>query len=755
MRSTILLFAAFTLSFSTSSAQTVGADTANASRFVVNAVKIHGDIALTGKLTDPRWRLAPRVELNYEIQPGENTPAPQRTTVLTLYNSRYLYIGFICHDTDLSGIRAHVTERDNAFNDDFVGVIMDTYDDHQRAYELFENPYGVQMDGLRTGNNEDMSFDMVWQSRASINDSGYTASMAIPFRSLRFPTKDVQNWGIEFLRNLPRASRIQISWVKLNLNDPCLLCQLGTLKGLKDLQSTGSIELLPYTMGVETGNINNSSDPRSAFSNGPVKGRVGLGLTYAPNPSLSFQSVVNPDFSQVESDAAQISVNNTFALFYPEKRPFFMEGSDIFSTLIQAYYSRTINDPLAAAKVVDKAGPFSVAYLGAEDRNSPFIIAGEEGSVSDNNGSDAFSTPFNSFSNIIRARYNFGLQSFVGATATTRNFTNAHNYVGGVDWSLFFDKNYTFDGQFLLSNTRELNATNLVSDPSYFGNTRFTKAFDGQEYDGTGFQADFKRDARYYSFRLTYTDFSPTFQAQDGYVTSNDSRMIDMVHDLQFYPDGKFVDNWGVDLESALQFDYQGARKQVYVLPDIYLNLKSQTNIYINYLLINNELFHSVHFAGVHRWYFEINTNPTSSISFNMNASVGRFIYRAEEPAIGSGHNIGAELIVMPTDKLSMTFDYSRSRLSDVDGGQLFFDGYIGRVVSIYQFSNKVFVRLIGQYDQFQKQVEIDPLFSYRLNAFTVFYAGSTHSLENFGEPYGIIQTERQFFIKLQYLWRG
>lgn len=753
MRSTFLLFVALTLCYSNSFAQ-ASADTVNQTRFVVKAVKIHGDLDLTGRLTDPRWKLAPRVELNYEIQPGDNTPAPQRTTVLTLYNSRYLYFGFICHDTDPSKIRAHITERDNAFNDDFVGVIIDTYNDHQRAYELFENPFGVQMDGLRNGNNEDMSFDMIWRSKAALNDSGYTAVMAIPFRSLRFPAKDVQDWGLEFLRNLPRASRVQISWVKLNLNDPCLLCQMGTLKDLKGLQSVGSVELLPYAMGLETGSINNSSDPTSGFSNGPIEGRVGIGLKLSPNPSLSLEAVVNPDYSQVESDAAQISVNNTFALFYPEKRPFFMEGSDIFSTLIQAYYSRTINDPIAAAKVVEKAGPISIAYLGAEDRNSPFIVAGEEGSVADNSGDNDFSSPFNSFSNIIRARYNFGLQSFVGGIMTTRNFTHAHNYVGGADWSLFFGKNYTFDGQVLLSNTRELNDTSLVSDPSYFGNTRFTKAFDGQEYDGTGLQVDFKREARRYSFRFTYMDFSPTFQAQDGFVSSNDERFIDMQHGLQFYPNTGLVDNWGVDLASALQFDYQGARKQEYIVPDMYINMTGQTNIWVDYLLVNNELFNSVAFSRVHRWDFGVYANPTSAVTINLNGSIGRFIYRNDPPALGTGHSLSAELTLMPTDKLSLTLDYSRSRLSNVVGGELFFDGYIARVTGIYQFSNKMFVRLIGQYDQFAEQIEIDPLFSYKLNAFTIFYIGSTHGLENFGEPYGIVQTGRQFFMKLQYLWR-
>ncbi len=729
-------------------------DSTNAQQFVIPAVRIHGNIHLTGKLTDPKWKLAPRVSLDYEIQPGNNTPAPQKTEALVLYNSQFVYFGFICHDTDPSQIRAHVTDRDNIFQDDFAGVILDTYDDHQRAYEFFVNPFGIQADLMRNGNNEDPTWDAVWYSKGSLSDSGYTVEMAIPFKSLRLPDKAIQNWGILIFRNIPRSSRIQTSWVHLDLNDPCSLCQEGILAGIKGMQSGNSISVLPYAMGLENGSVADASNASSAFSNGPVTGRFGVGLTYFPNPSLSLEGVVNPDFSQVESDVTQISLNSTFALFYPEKRPFFMEGSDIFSTLIQAYYSRMINNPLAAAKLVEKSGHWSVGYLAAEDRTTPFIIAGEEGSVTDNNGDNTFPTPYRSFSNIVRARYNLGTQSFVGALGTFRNFTKAHNYVGGVDWDYFFDGNYTFDGQFLFSNTRELNDTNLVSDPSYFGNTRFTKAFDGQEYDGTGFQTDFRRDARHYTFRFTYKDFSPTFQAEDGYVFSNDLRTVDMEHTLLFYPNTSLVDNWGFDLESGLHFDYQGSRKERWILPSLILDLKSQTQLQVTYYLVNDELFHSVNFVGVHRWQFNLQSDPTSSISFYLNASVGRFIDRASDTAIGKGHEISAELVLRPTDRLSLTADYSRSRLSNLVGGQLFYDGYIARLSAIYQFNGQIFLRLVGQYDQFSGSVEVDPLFSYKLNPFTIFYAGSTNSLTKFGQPYGLVQTGREFFVKAQYLFQ-
>lgn len=752
MRSSIL-FGAILFTYFPTAAQVIQ-DSLNQSKYVIKAVKIDGDIPLTGGLTDPHWKLAPRVEINYEVQPGDNLPAKQKTTVMVLYDSNYLYVGFICHDTQPSQIRAHVTDRDNIFDDDFVMVFLDTYMNHQKAYEFCVNPLGIQGDLMRTGNNEDANFDAVWYSKGALNDSGYTVEIALPFKSLRFPTSETQNWNIEFLRNLPRESRYQYSWVRLNLNDPCLLCQGGTLEGLDELQSTGSMELLPYAMGLESGSINNSGDPNSGFTNGSIFGRFGIGGKYSPNPSLSIEGVANPDFSQVESDATQISVNSTFAIFYPEKRPFFIEGNDIFNTTIQAYYSRLINNPLGAAKVIEKSGPFTLAYLGAEDRNSSFIIADEEGSVNDNSGDNSFSTSYKSFSNVLRAKYDFGTQSFIGALGTSRDFSNAHNYVGGADWNLFFGGNYTFDGQFLFSNTKALDDTSIVSDSSFFGNTKIRRGFYGQEYDGTAIQADFRRDARLYSFRLTYKDFSPTFQAENGFITENDLRTLEMDHTAQFYPNTSLMDWWGIDFDSFLHFNNRNARKERWMVPTLYTQLKGQTQLSLFYALVNDELYHGVNFFGVHRWGFNLTTKPSSAITFNVNASFGKFIYRANQTTLGIGHTVSAELILKPTNNLSLTMDFSRSRLVDTVGNNLLYDGYISRLSTIYQFNDQIFLRLIGQYDQFNKVLEIDPLFSYKLNPFTIFYAGSTDNLTNYGDPFGIRQTGRQFFVKLQYLWR-
>ncbi len=718
----------------------------NQKSFSVAAVKIQGDIELTGKLSDPRWKSAPTVECPYEVQPGENTPANQRTFVKILYNSRFIYFGFACRDSAPSAIRTHISDRDNVWADDFVFVEIDTYEDNQRAYEFVANPYGIQGDLMRTGNNEDASWDAVWYSKGTVNDTGYVVEIAIPFKSIHFPSKKLQDWTIAILRNFPRASRQQFSWTPFDRNDPCSICQGGTLRGLKDLEATGTLEVLPYVMGFQSGNLTNTDDPTSQFSNGKVSGRVGGGVKFSPNPSLFAEAVVNPDFSQVESDATQISVNSNYAIYYNEKRPFFLDGADIFNTQLTDFYSRMINNPIGAAKLIEKTDGLTIAYLTASDRNSPFTIAGEEGSSS-------VESSLQSYSNILRAKYDFGTQSFLGALGTARNFTDAHNYTGGIDWNVYLNSNYSIRGQVLASNTKEINDTTVFSDDSFFGSTKDTPGFDGQTYNGTALYTQFRRDARDYNFYVTYQDISPTFQAENGFITGNDMRMIDLQNNYNFYPLHSVIDQGQLWMENNLQFDYNNARKQRWTVAGIYLGLKSQTNINLLYIPYNEELYHTVRFNKINRGELQVNSAPATYLSVSADVQLGKFIDR-DSALTGYGHNISLSATVKPTSQLELDLSFSRSRLSNSSTQQLFYDGYISRFTGIYQFSSDVFFRLIGQYDQFSKVVEIDPLLSYKLNPFTICYAGSTHDLTDFGNPYGFEQTERQFFIKLQYLWR-
>ena len=714
----------------------------------IKALRIDGDLELTGKLSDPRWKDTQPIEIGFEVMPGENIPAPQRTLVRILYNLDYVYIGFDCKDTDPSAIRAHVTDRDKIYDDDFVGVMLDTYGDFQRSYEFLVNPYGIQADLMRVGNNEDDSFDTVWKTAADMNNSGWTAEMAVPLKSLRFPSVREQHWAVLFFRIYPRTSRHQLSWTPYDRNNPCLMCQGGLIEGITDVQSTNSVELLPYVIGQQSGALADASDPASLFENGKIKGRVGGGIRYSPSPDLAIEAVANPDFSQVESDATQISVNSTFALNYPEKRPFFLYGADLFQTQTGTFYSRTINNPIGAARVIGKSGSFSFAYLAAGDRNTPYIVPGEE-------SSDFVPTNLESFSNVARARYDFGNETFVGGMVTTRNTATAHNYVGGADWNYRFWGSYTFHGEILYSDTKEVNDTSLFSSTRVFGSTGHGATFNGEQYDGATYLLGIRSDARDYSFGFQYTDRSPTFQAQNGFVPGNNTRIGFLQQQYTFYPNDALVDNWTIQANAGLHFNYDGTRKEKWFVPGVSAQLKSQTNITVTYFMVNDELFGGVQFDNINRMQIDINARPSSTLTLSFDGSFGRFIRRSDTPAMGSGHNINLLATVRPTSRLQVDLSYLRARLSSVATGELFYDGYIARVMGVYQFSQELFLRVIGQYDGFNRAINIYPLLSYKLNPFTIFYVGSTSDLSNFGSPYGFKQTARQYFLKLQYLIRS
>jgi len=722
-------------------------DSPNLRMFRTTAVRIERNIELSGRLSDPLWALAPEIPITFEIQPGENTPAAQTTIAKILYNQEYLYVGFICSESNMKQLRAHVSDRDRIFEDDFVVLIIDTYGDKQRGYQFFVNPLGIQADILRSGNNEDDSWDAIWHSAAQITDSAWTVEMAIPFKSIRFPSNQEQEWILLVGRNYPRSSRAIFSWTPFDRNNPCFLCQGGVLQGIRDIEATSSIEVLPYVVGQQSGALNDAGNPMSTFVNGALRGRVGAGIKYSPNPSLVLDAVVNPDFSQVESDASQISVNTTFALFYPEKRPFFLEGTDLFDTGIEVFSSRQINNPVGAAKLTGKAGSVSFAYLAAADRNTVFIVPGEE-------RSSFISSSLESFSNIARARYDLADGSFFGALVTTRTLSRAHNYVGGIDWNYLFAGNHYVRGQLLASTTKEPNDLNLFSSSRGFRNTTYDAGFNGESYHGRAMQLAVERSARDFRYTLRYRDVSPTFQAHNGFVTSNDVRAITFSPSYTWYLTNALVDAAFAFADLGLRFNYAGERKERWVVLGGGMTMKSQTNWNVGMLLMNEELFRGVLFDNLRRLFWNVNTKPSSSFAFRINGDLGRYIYRSDTPQLGVGHNISTAITLKPTDKLQLTLSYSRARLVHVRTDELLFDGYIARATGVYQFSPELFVRLISEYNQFERSFQFYPLISYKLNPFTMFYVGSTHNLHAFDDPYGLQQTERQFFVKLQYLWR-
>jgi hypothetical protein len=713
---------------------------------------------IDGKLDEALWRSAKKLTNFAEISPGDNTAPPVQTDVLLTYDSDNLYVGFICYEDDVSQIRAHVTDRDNISQDDFAGILLDTFHDRQTSYEFFVNPYGIQFDQRRTNGNEDNSFDTVWESAGEINSAGWTAEMAIPFRSLRFPNSDEQQWGIHALRIRPRDSREQHSWAPLSRDESCLFCQAGTMNGIHGVNSGRNLEFLPYAISSETGQLNDTNDPTSGFTNDAAKIDGGLGLKYGLTPNVTLDAAINPDFSQVESDAAQLSLNTTFALGLEEKRPFFLEGGDIFRSNINAVYTRSINDPVAAGKITGKQGKYTLGYIAARDDNTAFIVPFVE--------SSSLAFPGRSVSNILRVKRDLWADSFAGMMFTDRRYADGSNTDLGIDWYLRFKKDYTLRTELMESYTAEPNDPTISADFNgmTFGpgsdRSKYTSDFDGEDYFGHAIRSYFERSARHWNSQVYYEDASPTFRADNGNVGANNYRTGGMWNGVTFRPDNRVFDSIEPSLNAGRKWDYAHRFKDEWLEPRMYASFKKQTYIYVTYLW-SSERFHEVYIPGIRRTYLEGGTDFSRYFSGSGWIREGHSIFRSDAPFLAKERTASVGTTLRATSQLTLDTNYLLSKFTELDpqhpvphDSHKF---YSLRNKLTYQASKRLFVRVVGQYVKPSDSggtFEFDPLLSYKINPFTVFFAGSTHNFYDYQPDEGYRQTARTFFVKFQYLFR-
>lgn len=706
-----------------------------------------GPIELDGDLSDAGWQGASRAGHFSEFQPGDNVRPPVETEAFLAYDENRLYVAFIAHG-DPSQLRASLRDRDQVFMDDVVGVILDTYGDASSAAFLMVNPLGIQADLRFTPQGEDDSFDLIYESEAEVTPTGYQVEMAIPFSSLRFPDAPAQSWRLNLFRNYPRSSRHMSTWAALERDDSCILCQSGTLTGIEGVRPGGELELLPAVVASQAGTLANSGDPLS-FANGDVSAQASLGLRYAFSGGWTAEATINPDFSQVESDAAQIDVNSTFALFFPERRPFFQEGSDLFGTWIDAVYTRSINDPVVATKLTGRIGRTSIGYIGARDEVSPVVLPFEERS--------AILQAERSTSNILRVRHSLGESSFIGGLATDRRLDEGGAGTAvGADALIRLDKQHQLELQFIASYTREPNDTALSEDVNAleFDRGAHTAAFDGEAYWGRAVYASLERTAELWSFDVDYWDATPTFRADNGFQTRNDFRRVIVWNGLSFYPKARLVDQVSPYLSVGRVWNFDGVRKDEWVQSGIGLMLKGQTHVGMSYSL-NRERFRALEFDGIGRWSLNVSSRFSDPVSLGFNMSRGRSIARnLSTPVLGDGTNVSIWATVKPIQRLVIEPSYSYAELIHPEDGSEIFTGYVARTRVSYQFTRELFLRTVMQYNDFSGAMDVEPLLMYRLNPYSIVYVGSTHDFSEFDDPTGFVQTDRQFFLKLQYLFR-
>ncbi len=707
-------------------------------------------IKIDGVLSEPVWETCQTATNFVEIEPGDNLKASVNTDVKMTYDDNYLYVAFICYDDKISKLRANLTDRDKMYSDDYVGIMLDTYNDHKQAYEIFLNPYGIQGDAIWTKQGEEMNFDMLYDAEAKIYKDKWIVELAIPFKSLRFPENDDQKWGVHIIRTRPRESRTQMSWAKVSRDNSEFLSQAGVLKGFKKLKKGKQLELLPYVIGSQFGYREGENDPTGKFINEKIKGDLGIGIKYGISSNLTGEISFNPDFSQVESDAGQINVNSSSAIFYPEKRPFFLDGANIFKSYINVVYTRMLNNPLYTAKLIGKIDDIDVGYLSGYDQNTPYIIPNKY-------GSDFVITDLKSFGNILRLKKSLKGESFIGFIGTDRETKDSYNRVFGLDGSFNFATKYYFNWEVLGYVTKELNDTNLYSNSTPINKKGNNAGFNGEKFSNIGGTFSLSRNSRHWNAELYMNIAPPEARRELGFMGKNDFRELGTWQGYTFYPKKSFILRIEPGIYANIMYDYDGKIKEQVLVPEFYIQFTRLINMKGGFFAVKNENYYDVYHKNVHRGWINLNVNTSSKATGGVFFEMGKYIVRFEDPSyVGWGWNAEAWLTIKPMANLVLENNYNYFELSKDKGGEKLYTGYIFRNKTSFQFTRSFFLRVVTQYDSFSKVLNVDPLLSYKWNPFTIFYIGSTHNMADIGSSPNngkFLETQRQFFAKFQYLF--
>ncbi len=723
-----------------------------------------GNIKIDGILTDAGWRNAGRAAGFAEHKPGDQTEPPVETEAFITYDAENLYVAFVCHD-DPSTIRSSMCDRENISNDDNICLLIDTYGNADWAYEFNVNPYGIQSDQMWTrSGGEDGGFDVIWESAGKVTDSGYQIEMAVPFSSLRFPNTPEQTWKVDFWRNHPRDIRRQYSWAAYDRNDPCWPCQWGTVTGIANVQPGKGIELLPSMIAYQSGSLAGSGTPQEPydFQNADPDGELSLGTKYSITSSAVAELTYNPDFSQVEADAAQVDVNTTLALFYSERRPFFQEGSDLFRTWTNAVYTRSINDPQVAGKFTFRNDRTSVAYLGARDEHSPIILPFEEGS--------AFLVGEKSTSNILRVRRAFGKESYAGLLLTDRRMDGGGSgTVLSADGEFCLSRNFRFQWQAFGTHTREPNNAELNDQiggyvaAKYFDSTfdggKHTSYLDGESYYGHALITNIEERSRNFDFDINYIEYSPTFRLDNGFQAQNDRRQVEAVFEYTFFYEDGFVERINPGIGFGRAWNFRGERKDEWAYLEGEIMLKGQVSIHPR-VLRSAETYHGIYFDNI--WYLHTcgHTQLSDMLGFQASINYNNIIARRENPPVmGRETSVYFGVEFKPIDRLLFEPTITYSHGKEVGTDRELYDGYIFWSRVSLQLTRRLAFRLVTQYDDFYQTWDVDPLLTYRINSFSMAYAGTTYDYGQVTEYPGdgttvnsMRMASRQFFVKVQYL---
>ena len=716
-------------------------------RPTINAVRTSTPPDVDGRLDDVVWRNAVRITEFVQTSPVEGAAATEDTEVYIAYDNNNIYFGFYVHYSDPSLIRANRVDRDRIMFDDKMSIYFDTFLDQQRAFVFSVNGYGIQGDSLMGGRRGgggrggggfgggfggvprgDSSWDALFDSAGGLVADGWTAEISIPFKSLRYPSRgsgEPHTWGFQIARSIGSKDETVV-WSPVSRSISGFLTQMGVLEDITSLSTSRNLEILPTFTGIQVGSLDTTT---GVFADDDVAPEGGLNVKYGVTSNLTADFTVNPDFSQIESDRPQIEVNRRFPLFFSELRPFFLEGQEVFSTHGSAnlVHTRTIVDPRYGGKLTGKVGKATLGVLVVDD---------EAPGKRDDPADPAFGQTAQFF--IGRFRYDMYSESYIGAIVTDREFMDAYSRVAGID------------GRFRLGQTKDF-AFRLVQSS--------TRGEDGTELSGPTFNARFGHNGRNLSYSVSHSSVDPDFRTETGFVRRTDTRNTNANTSYRWWPESWLV-NWGPRVGYSRNYNFDGVLEDEGIEGG--LNFSFARNIGLGISADRDmERFSGINFLGwQYRTFFSVNTSRIVGVMGGLNWG-DQISFFSATPFLGRSTGGRAMIFLRPFSRLQSSFSANLSRLVDPRTDAEVFNVKILRTETTYQFTERLLLRNIMEYNTFDRRLDANLLVTYRVNSGTVFYVGYDDHYEQGNRIDPLLfptnefrQTNRAFFTKFSYLFR-
>ena len=698
---------------------------------------------IDGVIEKDEWLNATEYELELEVSPARNAPALLKTFAKIKHDDENLYVAFRAF-ADKDEIRATIRSRDTGWLEDYVGVVIDTFGDDRYAIALGVNALGSQLDLKQTpgDRDEDTSWNILFFAETSFTDYGYSAEFKIPFAELRYPDEEVQEWSIGFVRkSFEPGTQTIFADFTVYAQDQCFFCATDEIYVIQDLEETNRNYVYPYIT------VNQKADrPVDNLKYQNPDYEIGVSGLLDLDENNTIEYTINPDFSQVEADAAQILVNETFAVSLEERRTFFLEGTDLLDTDLDSVYTRSINNPLNAIKFINQGDKTSSLFMRAQDTDSPYLAGGLYQSYSGNAGKSEVS--------ILRSVRNYENQSNIGLLLTNRDYhRGGHGRLVEVDANIRFQELYRLQLDFAKSYTQESDDNFLETEDSLNG---ITYAMDGENFRGDAKNIRFVREGDGNTWGARLEDISPNYRADVGFVRQTGFKQLNFWHSRQ-YRSNNFFRLMSPRIILRERSDYEG--NQISDMMEIGARFETSINLRGN---IERKIFKKEQFKDYLfnedqvRDSLWLGYSPSEAWGINLNADYGdRIAYNEDIPVIGDQANYTLFLALRPTDNLSIFLNKRKIQLKDKLSGEDFYNGSVDRITTNYSFSNDLSFKVNIESNDFSDDYYLETLFKWSPDPYTIFYAGSSQFL-NDGEPGGSLQLyTSQIYLKFQYFYQG